>query len=110
MNKTVYIPAPFKEIREPRTVQVHSGKRDFLGHERKVIAQEWVSEGYSDCQIDGKRFQQDVQQAVDSLNEEGFEVISLTPIESGAYNWSAEGYSYGYSYTEGIIILARKAT
>jgi hypothetical protein len=110
MNRTVYIPALFKEIREPHTFQVPSGKRGFLGHGRTRAEEQWVSEGYSDSEIDGERLQQDVQQAVDGLNEEGYDVVSLTPVESGAYNWSPEGYSYGYSYTEGVIILARKAT
>lgn len=107
MNRTVYVPALFKEIREPRTVQVPGGKRGFLGHER-TTEEQWVSERYSDCEIDGERLQQDVQQEVNRLNEEGYDVISLVPVESGAYNWSPEGYSYGYSYTEGVIILARK--
>ena len=110
MNRTVYVPAFFKEIREPRTIPVRSGKRGFLGHEKTTTEEEWVGEGYSDCEIDGERLQQDVQQAVDGLNEEGYDVVSLVPVESGAYNWSAEGYSYGYSYTEGVIILARKVT
>ena len=110
MNKTVYIPAPFKEIREPRTIQVPSGKRGFLGQQRTTAEEQWVSEGYSDSEIDGERLQRNVQQAVDGLNEEGYEVVSLVPVESGAYNWSPEGYSYGYSYTEGVIILARKAS
>jgi hypothetical protein len=110
MNRTVYIRALFKEIGECRTVQVPSGKRGFLGHDRTTAEQRWVSEGYSDSEIDGERLQRDVQQAVGELNEEGYEVVSLVPVESGAYNWSAEGYSYGYSYTEGVIILAQKVT
>jgi hypothetical protein len=55
MNNTLYIPAAFKEIREPRAVEVHSGKRGRFGHERTTVEQQWVSEGYSDCEIDGKR-------------------------------------------------------
>jgi hypothetical protein len=110
MNRTVYVPALFKEIRESHTIQVPSGKRGFLGHEKTTAEERWASEGYSDSEIDGERLQRDVQQAVDGLNKEGYEVFSLAPVESGAYNWSPEGYSYGYSYTEGMIILARKAT
>jgi hypothetical protein len=110
MNKTVYVSALFKEIGECRTVQVPSGKRGFLGRETTTSEQRWVSEGYSDSEVDGARLQRDVQRAVDELNAEGYDIVSLVPVESGAYNWSPEGYSYGYSYTEGIIILARKVT
>ena len=98
MDKTVYVPASFKEIRESRTIQVPSGKRGFLGHERTIVEQRWVTGGYSDCEIDGQRLQRDVQLVVDELNEEGYDIVSLVPVESGMYNWSPEGYSYGYSY------------
>jgi hypothetical protein len=110
MDKTVYVPASFKEIRESRTIQVPSGKRGFLGHERTIVEQRWVTGGYSDCEIDGQRLQRDVQLVVDELNDGGYDIVSLVPVESGTYNWSPEGYSYGYSYTEGVIVLARKLT
>jgi hypothetical protein len=54
--------------------------------------------------------------------EEGFEIISITPVLSGAYDYNTKhetsvmfhfawgwgyGYGYGYSYTEGVVITAR---
>jgi hypothetical protein len=73
MNRTVYIPARFKRVYEDRP------------------------------EIDGERLQRDVQEAVNGLNAEGYEVISLVPVESGAFAGSG-----GYSFTEGIIIVTRK--
>jgi hypothetical protein len=73
MNRTVYIQARFKRVYEDRP------------------------------EVDGERLQQDVQEAINGLNAEGYEVISLVPVESGAFVGSG-----GYSFTEGIIVVARR--
>jgi len=60
-------------------------------------------------QIDGERLRQDMQDAVAKLNNEGYEVVTVVPIESGhGEGDSYNHYGYGYSYTEGVIIVTRK--
>lgn len=41
---------------------------------------------------------------VEEYNENGFKVISVSPISKGYYD-SAENQSYGYSYTAGFLIV-----
>jgi len=76
--------------------------------------------GFSDSEIDGGRLTQDLQQAVRQLNNDGYDVVSVTPVASGSYRWKYEqaqgstygggyGYGYGYSYTEGIIFVAQRS-
>jgi hypothetical protein len=71
----------------------------------------------SDCLIDGARLSEDVRKAVAELNREGYEVIAVSEILSGAHHhrvdlYSVEdgayGYGYGYSYTEGVMIIGKK--
>ena len=50
-----------------------------------------------------------MQDAVAKLNNEGYEVVTVVPIESGhGEGDSYNHYGYGYSYTEGVIIVTRK--
>ena len=69
---------------------------------------------YPGSEIDGERLTKEIGEAIEQLNIDGFEIVSLTPVTSGfrdfKYETGAFGYSYGYgySYTEGIIIVARK--
>jgi hypothetical protein len=102
-----------------KTFKVPTGeKKKTLFSETEVTREEkkWVQEGFSDCIIDGVLLSQELQQAVDQLNNSGFEVISITEIISGHYSWVIEnkgqggaGYGYGFSFTEGLIVLARKS-
>lgn len=135
VNKVVYINAYFKPVGKYVTVNVPTGetKKGFFGGEKPVCAkqQQWQQTGWSDCLIDGVRLSKDIAGAVDSLNQDGFEVVSVTPITSGAYcyQYSAQGitssprilletekvsgggsygYGYGYSFTEGVTLIARK--
>lgn len=125
LNKVVYVAARFKEVGKIKTVKVPTGekKKGFFGGEKDVLTKEqrWEQTGWSDCEIDGGRLAEDLQAAIANLNEEGYEVVSLTPVCSGKYdyqwaqqkgasNWggSGYGYGYGYSYTEGITIVAKK--
>ena len=73
----------------------------------------------SDCEIDGKKFSEDINQTISELETEGYEVVSVTPVTSGRYKYDYEapiinaadrasfGWGYGFSYTEGVNILAR---
>lgn len=135
MNKVVYISAHFKPVGKYATVQVPTGetKKGFFGGEKAVYAEEkqWQQTGWSDCLLDGQRLSQDIARAVDSLNQDGFEVVSVTPVTSGAYfyQYNAQGitssprilletekvsgggsygFGYGFSFTEGVTVIARK--
>lgn len=127
MNKVIYVPSFFKPVGKNVTKKVPTGekKKGFLGGEKDVTTKvtEWQQTGHSDCWIDGERLSNDIDQAVSELNIDGFEVVSVTPIISGAYNYdwdqqqggnnfggSGYGYGYGYSYTEGVTIIAKKST
>lgn len=127
MNKTVYVPSYFQPIYKEVTVKVPTGNtKRFLGLidiDEKIRKKEVVQDGWSDCQIDGERLNNDVGQVIDKLNRKGYEVISITPATSGtwAYKYKENtihngagkgsyGYGYGYSYTEGVLVLAKKVS
>lgn len=127
MNKTVYVPSYFQPIYKEVTVKVPTGNtKRFLGLidiDEKIRKKEVVQDGWSDCQIDGERLNNDVGNVIDKLNREGYEVISITPATSGtwAYKYKENtihngagkgsyGYGYGYSYTEGVLVLAKKVS
>jgi hypothetical protein len=65
--------------------------------------------------IDGMRLAKNLEQAIELLNKDGYEIVSVTPITSGFGTYAAQtgafgySYGYGYSYTEGIIVVGRKA-
>lgn len=125
MNKTVYVTSYFEPIYKEVTVKFPTGNtKRFLGLidiDEKIRQKKIVQDGWSDCQIDGKRLNDDINKAIQSLNDEGYEVVFITPITSG--NWALKyeqnshtngngkgsyGYGYGYSYTEGVMLLANK--
>lgn len=126
MNKVIYVKAHFKPIGKEVTVKVSTGetKKGFLGGIKEVTVKEreWQQTGWSDCEIDGEGLSNDINSAVEVLNKEGYEVIAIQPITSGAYNYRWDNYStsnngsaatcysfgYGYSYTEGVTIIAKK--
>ena len=120
-NKVVYVKAKFKPVGKYVTVDVSTGekKRSLLGIEKEVTRKEqrWVQTGFSDREIDGELLAQEVQEAIVQLNKEGYEVVSICAVTSGNYHWEKQdehmnftyGLGYGYSYTEGIIIIARKS-
>ncbi|RLM18324.1 hypothetical protein BIY29_18475 [Brenneria alni] len=125
MNKTVYVPSYFQPIYKEVTVKVPTGNtKRFLGIidiDEKIRQKKVIQDGWSDCQIDGERLNEDVGRAIDKLNKDGYEVISITPATSGSWAYKYQqndinngngkgsyGYGYGYSYTEGVLILAKK--
>ncbi|QTP58325.1 hypothetical protein HNO53_06125 [Billgrantia antri] len=127
MNKVVYIPAYFEPVGKNKTVKVPTGekKKGFFGGEKYVTKKEtqWEQTGWSDCRIDGERLANDLAEVVDGLNSEGYEVVSVTPVTSGAYDWKYQvqsggaadngyggyGYGYGYSFTNSLIVTAKKS-
>ncbi len=80
-----------------------------------TIYTQWQAppEGREECQIDIDRLAEDVESAVASLNEEGYEVVAITPITSAHYDasYSPSGDllgGYGYSFTDAVLITARR--
>ncbi|WP_232775143.1 MULTISPECIES: hypothetical protein [unclassified Shewanella] len=78
---------------------------------------------YSNCKIDSERLNNDLQQAIETLNEQGYRVMQITTITSGNYHFSDHlsdphllgngvttegGYGYGFSYTDSLVILAEQ--
>lgn len=125
MNKVIYVEAFFKPVGEKVTVNVPTGetKRGFFGGEKQVTRkdQQWQQTGWSDREIDGPRLAKDIAAATEKLNSEGYEIVAIESIISGAYDYKYEvkfgginhggggyGYGYGYSYTEGVTIVAKK--
>jgi hypothetical protein len=132
MNKIVYVKANFRPLGENVEVEVPTGEieKGIFGIQKEIKTKvtEWRHTGWSDVQIDGELLTDDINKAVTTLNEEGYEVQSILPITSGAYAFKYDykaayssgsifegggwgyGYGYGYSYTEGVTIVARKIT
>jgi hypothetical protein len=125
LNKVVYVKANFKPIGEEVTVKVSTGEttKGFFGGEKEVTVKkkEWRQTGWSDREIDGECLSNDISEAVEKLNQEGYEVIAIQSITSGKYNYridkfsshmntadTCSSYGYGYSYTEGVTIIAKK--
>ena len=131
-TKCIWIGAPFKEEGYWKIEQVQIGttvNKVAKGLFNKKIVDEvspvyedkkvWVVECISDCKIDGKKFSENINQEIVKLEDEGYEIVSITPITSGSYKYDYEapiinagdrasfGWGYGFSYTEGVNILAR---
>lgn len=126
LNKVIHIPAYFIPLGKIKTVKVPTGEKTkgFFGGEKDVVRREeqWIQTGISDREIDSGRLARDLQATVSMLNEEGYEVLTVTPVTSGAYDWNYDvssggndyngyggyGYGYGYSYTDSLIVVAKK--
>jgi hypothetical protein len=111
MNKVVYVPAHKAPMFKTVVRQVSTGetKTGIFGKEIKITrgVSEKVLDGYSDSKIDGQRLSEDIQKAVDNLNKKGYEVICISEVTSGNYSIGSESV-FGYSYTEGVNIIAKK--
>lgn len=134
MEKVVFVKAKFLPLYKTIEKKIPTGEfeKGIFG-KKEIYKTEKVSEfdGYSNCLIDGETLASDIQKTIEKLNEEGFKILSISPVESGNYNYSYKegyisssarafiesdkisgtmgyGYGYGYSFTEGVIILASK--
>lgn len=136
MYKNVFIAADFANKRNLAKVKVETGetKKNLFGKDKPVTKKinKYVDTNKkSDSLIDGASLANNMNLKMKELSEEGYEIISITPVESGSYNANHKmgsissskrifseteavsgstgyGYGYGYSYTEGIIITALK--
>ena len=123
--KSIWVKAPFKEEGTWQIEKFQNGttkrkiEKGFFG--KKVVEEEvpvyeerkvWKVTKVSDCEIDGERFNKNIEAAIRKLEEEGLQVISITPVISGKYEYdynvpATYGWGYGFSYTEGVSIIAR---
>lgn len=127
MNKVVYVEAYFKPIGKEVTIKVPTGetKKGFFGGEKDVTRKQksWEQTSWSDREINGHRLANDIAAATEELNSQGYEVVAIESVTSGAYDYKYEvkfggmnhggggyGYGYGYSYTEGVTLIAKKAS
>jgi len=136
LNRTVFVDAYFQPTYKEVTVGVPTGetKRGLFGGEKALMRHEKQLQqvGWSDSKIDGARLARDLDEAIQTLNQDGYDVVSVTPVTSGAYRYQYDakgvtsskrllsetervsgggsyGFGYGYSYTEGMLIVARRA-
>ena len=86
------------------------------------IEREWVQTGrVSDVQIDVEQFAEDLTEACNLLDAEGYEVVNITPVIRGQYQhqhkegnlkkgtgFTSYGLGFGYSVTDGVIILGKR--
>lgn len=95
-----------------------STRRDQGGTEGKMTRVFFVSADFKYSRdskiIDGTKLAKSLEQAIEQLNKDGFEIVSVMPTTSGFGSYAGDtgafeySYGYGYSYTEGIILVARK--
>ncbi|WP_274000354.1 hypothetical protein [Vibrio parahaemolyticus] len=114
MNKVVFVPTNFKKLESNK-----SGMKKIW---EEAMANTNGEVKHSDSKVDGYTLESDISSAIIELNSHGYEVVSITPITSGSYDFKYKpshsglgviqsgsyGYGYGFSYTEGVIILARE--
>lgn len=112
-----------------RKVQVRQ-RKGFLGKEVEVVeidepiyeeVTEKVPTGkYSQTYIDMDAYAKAITEQCNDLHEQGYDVIKITEVIEGKYNWDKYGtsavgnggaptcYSYGYSVTDGVVIIGKK--
>lgn len=126
VNKVVLVPAYFAPLYEEKEVKKLTGRKKkvlgLLEVNEKYKTTETVHVGYSDSIVDDERLTDDLNKVVESLNKDGYELVSVVPITSGIYDYKCElksggegyksfggyGYGYGYSFTSSLIVTAKK--
>lgn len=82
---------------------------------------QWVPTGkQSDVQIDAEHFGQMIENACNDLHSEGYDIISITPIVRGNYQYKEQSgilkkgtgsighsFGFGYSVTDGVVIIGK---
>ena len=118
-NISVYISANFRPKGYYQNEKVGTGafKKTLFG-EKEIVENRkgFVQTGWSDNEIDIQRLNYDLLKELSRLNVEGYEVVEIVPIASGRYNsekgmtinGGGFGYAYGFSYTEGLLVIAKK--
>ncbi len=70
---------------------------------QKILGEGTVSEP-DNYQIDSAQLARDIEIACNAADDDGYEIISILPIDRGREYMS----SLGYSITDGVILTARK--
>ena len=131
--KTIFVKSEFEKTYREKTIRRKTGKMKeglFGGLKpEKIKEKKLVLDRVSDCKIDGSATSDSVNQVITDLVKEGFKILSITPVTSGSYKYdyrigsissnkrifsdtesvygnSGYSYGYGFSYTEGVLILA----
>lgn len=76
---------------------------------------------FSDVQVDQAALSKMIESSCNRLDEEGYDVISVLPVQEGGYGYNSHamslrtanastgwGYGYGYSFTRGAIITGKR--
>lgn len=134
--KVVFVQAKFKNETKLEKTKVDTGKKKttWLGKEKPVYATEYkeVDTGNkSKSKVDAEALSVDLNDNLNKLYKDDYEVVSITSVMSGDYDYKFEkhrigsskriiestekvggytsfGYGYGFSFTEGILITAMK--
>lgn len=121
------------ELGEYKTREVETGEttKSWLGKEKPKTEKrkEWVGNGnFSDATVDGNKTSELLNNKIAELEEQGYDIINISPVESGNWKYQHDGllnqttsflskrktygggwgYGYGYGYTSGYLILANK--
>lgn len=132
--RTVSVRANRYQAYKDKKQQVKTGTRKvekpagILGKKTKIVEEDIyetkvikVKDGEpSRHMCDDQKLAEDIQASLSDLGSEGFEVISVTPIIRGDHDFNYQsqtmidsrtygyGYGMGWSYTEGVIITAKR--
>ena len=107
--------------REDAKKAIPAGKKKQLfgvvSVDETTAEEKFVQTGISDCQVDSFALAIDVETKINELEASGFVIVNINPVISGSYAFKSEcsakfkagyGYGYGFSYTDGMLIVARK--
>lgn len=130
MIKTVWIEAYTKQKGQWEEYEEPSGdiKTGMFGGKKPVMIKKkrWVTipDTYYEHLVDGERISRDLESALNKLEGDGFQILTISPVISGRYNWQQydarvqglgqktespdTAVSWGYSVTEGFTIIAKK--
>lgn len=59
-------------------------------------------------EVDGAKLAADLEATLNQLEEQQFEIFQVTPVQSGSYDFG-DNHGFGFSYTEGVLVAAKKA-
>lgn len=114
-NKVIFVKAHFRPVYNKVGLLKKMLNPDIAGTSLDV-PEGLERKDWSDCLIDGERLANDINIALEKLELAGYELSSINPITSGQYKYdnstidnASFGYGYGYSFTEGVIISAKKS-
>jgi hypothetical protein len=120
MNKIFFVPSKMcaSEKTKKKAAPTGNSKKVFGGvlsvPDTKRV-EEVVPTGVSDCQVDNVTLAFDLEAKLHELKVNGYVIVNITPIISGTYSYNAQwsikfsaGYGCGFSYTHGMMIIARK--